>query len=209
MALDTYANLKVAIRDWSHRNDMGDDRIDDFIDMAEAEMYGNLDQPIRLRSMEARATATVSTSSRFLALPDLFLQMRRLKLNLAQEDTDVKYMAPEQMPLRGTSGIPRFFSVTTQLEFDRTPDSTYTIEMQYIKKLTPLSDSNTTNAILTDSPTVYLFGALWALHKFTSQPEVSADYYIQFINSIGGANIQDKKGKYGPAPRIRLEGSTP
>ena len=209
MSLSSYANLKASIRDWSHRNDVPDELIDDFIDLAESQMYDNEDAPLLIRNGETRSTATVSTSSRFLELPDGFLRMRRLKLNLSGRDTDVKFMAPEQMPLQGTSGIPRFFSVTSQLEFDRTPDSTYTIEMAYDAEFTALSDSNTSNVVLTNHPTIYLWGALWALHVWTLEAEAAADFRNKFILAIKGANKLSKKGRYGPAPRIRMEGSTP
>lgn len=209
MSLDNYNNLKASIRRQSTRTDMKDDDIDDFIAMAEAEMYSNATTPIRFRDMESRQTATLSTSSRFLALPSNFLQMRRLKLNLSGGDTDVKFMAPDQLNLRGTSGVPRFYSVTSQLEFDRVPDSAYTAEMQLYIKLTALSTANTTNAILTQFPTVYLFGSLWALWLQAQEEEKSEFYYGKFINAIRGVINGDRKGKYGSAPFIRLEGSTP
>lgn len=209
MALDNYTNLKAAIRTQSTRSEMSDDHIDDFIQMTEAEMYSNPAAPIRFRSMESRQTASTSSSVRFLALPTGFLEMRRLKLNLSGGDCDVKYMAPDQMDLQGTSGIPRFYSVTSQLEFDRVPDSVYTIEMQLYIKLTALSSSNASNAILADHPNVYLFGSLWALWLQAQEEEKAEFYYSKFIAAIQGANTGDKKGKYGSAPRIRLEGSTP
>jgi hypothetical protein len=34
-------------------------------------------------------------------------------------------------------------------------------------------------------------------------------YYGKFVNSIKGLNRQTKRGKYGPAPKIRIEGATP
>ena len=75
MSLDRYANLKQAIQNFSHRNDISD-VIDDFIDLAE----NKIDNGLRLRSNELRAQATIS-SGRFLALPDRFLEMRRMSLN--------------------------------------------------------------------------------------------------------------------------------
>jgi len=208
MALDTYTNLKAAIKAQSTRTEMSDAEIDDFIAMAEADMYSNVD-PIRIRDMESRQTASLSASSRFLALPDSFLEMRRLKLNLSLGDQDVRFMAPDQMNLDGTSGIPAFYSVTSQLEFNRVPDSAYTIEMQLYKKLTALSSSNETNAILTNYPTIYLFGALWGLWLMAQEEEKAEFYYSKFTQAIKGANTGDKAGKYGSAPFIRIEGSTP
>jgi len=188
---------------------MKDDDLEDFIAMAEAEMYSNSIAPIRFRSMESRQTASLSTSDRYLALPAGFLEMRRLMLKLSGRDIDVRYMAPDQLDLNGNSGQPRFYTVTSQLEFDRVPDSDYEIEMLLYIKLTALSDSNATNAILTDHPQVYLFGSLWALWLQAQEEEKAEFYYEKFINAIRGVNIGDRKGKYGSAPRIRLEGATP
>jgi len=209
MALDSYANLKASIRTWSKRTDAKDALIDDFIDLAEEEMYGNPMSPLLLNAMDTRSTAATSTSERFLALPDGFIEMRRLKLNLSLGDCDVKFMAPDQLRLNGVSGIPRFFSVTSQLEFDRVPDSAYTVEMQFWSKPTALSDSNTTNTVLTNFPSIYLYGSLWALWMYFKEEELSEFYYGKFIGALKGANKQDKGGRYGAAPFSRMEGVTP
>lgn len=210
MSIDSYDNLKAAIVDWSHRNnDMTPDRLDQFIDLAEEAMFSSPLMPLELRQMETRWTATADTSSRFLALPDGFLEMRRLKVNLSGGDCDIQYLTPEQLPIAGTSGIPKFFTVTNQIEFDRTPDSDYTIEMQYYAKPTALSDSNTTNVVLTNHPQIYLHGALSNLYQWTMQNDLAQYHEHKFQTAIRGANKQYKRGRYGPAPKMRIEGPTP
>ena len=208
MALNNYSNLKASIISWSHRDDVTT-LIDDFILIAEEAMFAHPDFPLQLRQMEARATASASTSSRFLALPDRFINMRRLKINAAGGDCDVVFLTPEQMPLSGTSGQPRFFSVTSQIEFDRQPDSAYTVEMQYFAAPLPLDATNSTNDVLTNHPTVYLYGALWALSGWAGDMEKEAMYLNKFTMAIRGANKEFKQGRYGPAPKIRIEGPTP
>jgi len=208
MPLTTYSELKANIISHSHRNDVAD-KIDDFLKLAEDFMFANPDFPLQLRQMETRATASVSASSRFLALPDGFLTMRRLKLNLSQGDCDVRFVAPDQMIIHSTSGIPRFYTVSSQLEFDRTPDSAYTIEMQYTAIPTPLSASNTTNAILTNNPSAYLYGALTALFGWANDDVQEARYLAKFQGVIAGINKQYKQGRYGSAPVMRIEGATP
>ena len=134
MALDTYANLKDAIRRQSKRLDAEDAFIDDFINLAEEEFYSNEVTQLRIKEMDTRSTATVSITTRFLALPDRFLEMRRLKINAAtasvpglSSDLDVKFRAPDQLLLSPNTEIPRFFSVTSQLEFERIPYQLYSI----------------------------------------------------------------------------------
>ena len=212
MALDNFANLKASIKKRSHRDDVSDDDLVDYINQAESEFYNNNIAPLRTRAMEARATASTSTTVRFLALPDRFLQMRRLKLNepfTGGADYDLEYLAPEQMPLLNLTQTPTYFSVTTQLEFDTIPDQAYTTEMQYIQKIVALDDTNSTNTLLTDFPNIYLFGGLWALYQDKDEPDQAEYYYNKFMGSIAGANATDQAGRYGSAPYIRQEGYLP
>ena len=208
MALDNYDNLKVAVTRFTGRNDISD-ILDDAIDIAESRIFANPIAPLRLRSMETRSTASADSASRFLALPDGFLSMRRLKVELSGGDCDIRYRTPDQLLVQGQSGIPRFFTVTSQLEFDRTPDSTYTIEMQYFKRIDALSSSNPTNDILTNYPDVYLYGCLWVINQFGAEEDKANYYESKFIEAIQGANKQDKRGRYGSAPVMRTEGATP
>lgn len=208
MPLDNFSNLKASIKRRSKRDDITDADLVDYIVQCETEFYSNASTPLRLRSMEARATANLTTTSRFLELPDLFLQMRRLKLNDPFDgggDHDVRYMSPEQMQLRGLTAIPVYFTVTTQLEFDSTPDQVYEVEMQYVKKLAPLDDTNTTNDILTNHPNIYLYGSLWALFVEGQEIDLANYYYNLFIQAIHGANNSDQAGRYGTAPVVRSE----
>jgi hypothetical protein len=216
MAIDTYTNLKDAIRRQSKRLDAGDAFIDDFIDLAEEEFYSNELTQLRIKEMDTRSTATVSTSSRFLALPDRFLDMRRLKINAQTEsvpglssDLDVKYRAPDQLLLNPNTDIPRFFTVTSQLGFERIPDQLYEIEMQYFAKEVALSDSNTTNAILTNYPSIYLYGSLWALWLYYSEEEKANFYHGLMLGAIRGANKSERKARYGNAPQIKRERNGP
>jgi hypothetical protein len=202
MSLTTYLGLKDAIESWSHRNDVAS-RLDDFIDLAESEMFRHL----RIRDMETRTTAT--TSGRYLALPTGFLEMRRVRLISGAQYFELLYSTPEGMYISQDSGIPGVYTITSQLEFDRSPDSAYTIEYQYYAILTALSATNTTNAVLTRFPNIYLYGALWALYLWALQEDKAEYYYGKFRQAIQTANREDSKGRHGPAPAMRYGGSTP
>lgn len=210
MALDTFANLKVSIRDWSHRNDLPDSLIEDFILMAEAEMYDNEEEPLAIRNEETRAQASTSITSRYLALPDDFIEMRSFYIIPSSgNNIDIKFRAPENLRTYDTTGVPTRFTITSQIELSRASDQVYTVEMNYLKVITALSDSNTTNAILTNHPSIYMWGSRWALSIWTKQLEASVLFRSMFISAIRGANNQDQKGRYGPAPIMRIEGVTP
>ena len=100
-----------------------------------------------------------------------------------------------------------FYSIIgNQIQFDRTPDAEYTLEIQYYKKATALSSVNLTNEILTNHPSIYLFGALAALFSYSLDTEQQMKYTQMFISAIKGANKADKKGRYGPAPSMSIQG---
>jgi hypothetical protein len=202
MALTTYLGIKDAIESWSHRNDVAS-RLDDFIDLAEAEMYKYL----RTRDMEDRSNLSITT--RYATLPTGFLEARRLRVISGGNSYDLLYSTPESLEIVAESGRPRLFTVTSQIEFDRTPDSSYTVEVQYYKTLTALSQAAPTNAILTRFPDIYLNGALWALYQWALQEDKSEFYYAKFMKAIQGANRSDRKGRQGPAPAMRYGGATP
>ncbi len=210
MALDTVQNLRAAVKRQSHRNDIDDAQVNDFIDQAESEIYANEFDILRVREMDTRSTATTSTTVRFLELPDNFLEMRRLSILLGSGDTpDVTFRAPNQIIVR-PSGRPKFFTVTSQLEFDRIPDTAYDVEMQYYQSAEPLTDLAPTNFVLTTYPNIYLYGTLWALFLWTMDEQRATYYRNLFLGAIRGANKGTLKGTYGPTPSMRQNyGSTP
>jgi hypothetical protein len=59
------------------------------------------------------------------------------------------------------------------------PDATYTTELTYYAKLTKLSNSVTTNWLLTSSPDIYLYGAL-----LQAAPYLQDDARIQVWSSL-------------------------
>lgn len=203
MSLDNYDNLIKEIIDWSHRGDLGT-KIPSFIQLAENAMYSNDVAPLMVRSMETISTAL--TAGQYLALPDNFESARSVRLVTSNGGGELRYQAPEQMYKQITTGKPNFFTVVgNELQFDRVPDSDYTIEVQYYRKATPLSDTVQVNDILTNHPSIYLFGALTALYAFTQDSEQLGKYNAMFISSIKGANKADKKGRYGPAPSMSID----
>lgn len=207
MALATYSDLKASVQDWSHRNDVAS-RIDDFILIAEQEMYNNRVEPLIVREQEFRATADTTITSRFIALPDGFNRMRRLLIDdktTSANQYELKFYTPEVLPISSCSGMPSAFTVTSQLEFDRIPDAVYNIDMQYFGTPAALTTAAPTNDILTNYPTIYLAGCLWALFSWANDGQRAAAAYDDFIGAIRGANKADILGRYGPAPTMRNE----
>jgi hypothetical protein len=206
MSLDTYDNLLKEIVSFSHRDDLGD-KIATFIQIAETTMYANDVELLAVRSMETISTAL--TVGEYL--PEYYESLRGIRFLTANNIGKLNYQAPQQIYNNVTPGRPNFFTIVgNEIQFDRLPDSEYTIEIQYYRKALPLSPTNQTNNILTKYPNIYLFGALAALFGFSTDTQQEALYINKFIGAIRGANKSDKKGRYGPAPAMSMtNGMTP
>jgi hypothetical protein len=201
--LDTYENLVKEIIDWSHRDDLGI-KMPDFILLAENAMYSNEVEVLTVRSMESISTAL--TAGQYLALPEDFESARSIRLVTGDNGGELRFQAPEQMFKRVGTGRPNFFTVVgNELQFDRVPDSDYTIEIQYYRKAASLNDNTQTNEVLTKHPSIYLYGALAQVYFFSQDEQQALKYTQLFISAIKGANKADKKGRYGPAPSMSLD----
>jgi hypothetical protein len=204
MAITTYATLKSSIISWAKRGDIAT-LVDDFIDLAEADIWERL----RVREMDSRATATASTSERYLALPDSYLEMRKLRLYSGDNLYELDFVVPETLSPQSSSGIPTSYTITSQLEFNKVPSSAYTVEMQYYKSLTALSSSNTSNAVLTRYPMLYMYGALFHFANWSLNDVMASKYATLFAGAIDAANKAEKKGRYGAAKAMKSERPTP
>jgi hypothetical protein len=199
--ITTYNELKVNIEDYSKRADITS-KLDTFIDLAEADIWDAL----RVREMEARATASTSTSDRFLALPDGFIKMRRFQITVDDVLYDLDYENPKSMQIIDSASTPCQYTITSQIEFDRVSDQAYTVEMQYFKELTALSSSNTTNDILTKYPLVYLAGCMFHFSQWALITDQAVYWKQVFEKQIAMVNRKSRQGRYGPSPSSKING---
>ncbi|MEE9580159.1 MAG: hypothetical protein V3V74_02440 [Nitrosomonadaceae bacterium] len=199
MALDTYSNLKAAIIEWSSRSNLAA-LLDDFIDLAETEMWKTL----RIRDMETSAGITVT--GRTAALPALYVAPRSIIHVSGGRERRIDMVAPQSQKIRSGAGSPANFTIRDAVEADRTITGTLTLE--YYTSLTPLSSSNTSNGVLARFPDIYLFGSLSQVFGYAQDTEEEVKWLGKFEQAILGANKQDRDGRY-LAPAGRVRGSTP
>lgn len=194
MSITTYAELQTAVASWLHRSDLTT-LIPDFITLAETRMNSDLDA----RSMEVRTTLTcvpgATLAARLVALPTDLLEVRRVLLVDTDPATVLEYKSPDQIvadrPFLLAAARPNSFTVIgSNLELSPPPDGAYPLELIYRQRIPALTASNTTNWALTQSPNVYLFGALLSSVIFTQDesrlPVWNAQYdkAVEDINSI-------------------------
>lgn len=195
MAFTNYTTLQAALVSALHRADLAS-VVPDFISLAE----DKLNKRLRLRAMESRVTASVS--SEYVALPDGFLALRNFQLNTTPK-TRLEYAAPEWLDARypsgNGSGKPLFYSlVGGQIQLAPTPDSTYTAEMDFYEQFDIATDS--TNWLLTNAPRCYYYGALMEAAAYLVNDKrvpMWAQFLETAINEVEGADKSDRFPAFG------------
>lgn len=214
MAISSYSELKSAAANWLARSDLTD-RIPEFITLAEAKFNRNLFVP----QMEKRVTTTIDTSStdpEFISLPTDFQTMRRVRLNSVTGKPRLEFMSQTQMDdyrysIDNTPAQPVYFSiVNSDIELAPTPSENYTIEMVYRANVPALSDSNTSNWLLSLAPDAYLYGALAEASMFTQNDERVPLWLQAYSGAMENLNLLGGRQAFDAGPStISLPGVTP
>ena len=158
MAITTYAELQTAIGDWLNRADL-DQKIPDFIRLAES----TLNDVLRSADMVTQSTAVTISSGR-ADLPADALELVYAQV-AGEDDEPLEQITPQQLTmLRRTrtrdAANPRFFAIIgRKIAVTPTPTSG-SLDIDYYQRIPALTDSNTTNWLLTDAPHMYLYTSL-------------------------------------------------
>ena len=203
MAISTYAELKTTIAGWLDREDLTD-VIPDFIALTESRHR----RDFKIRRMETRVTASTIADTEYYSLPDNYVAMRNIQLN-TDPKTSLEYLTPEIMDrVKGGSstGKPKAYSIIgNNFQLRPIPDGVYEIEMLYYKYFTPLSDSNTTNDMLTYHPDIYLYGALVEAEPYLQNDkrlQTWASLYDRAKKDLIDTNERDRHSGTAPTTRI-------
>jgi hypothetical protein len=194
MAITTYAELQSAIADFLNRDDLTS-AIPTFIAMAEAQM----DRDIRHWRQEKRVETTLN--DRYENLPSDFIEAIELSTDNSQRLTLISVAEmQDRKEASSESGTPKYYRFTAdQIEFYPAPNdtSTATLSMQYYARTPALSDSNTSNWILTYAADAYLYGSLVHSSPYLQEDQrinVWASLYQNAIESLRRDNIGAKFG---------------
>jgi len=202
MAITNYSELQTATANWLNRTDLSS-RIVEFIDLGQAQFNRRL----RTRDQMTRTQATVTTQ--FVGLPTDLLEMTNVQLNTAPparlEQVTPSIADSLRAAQGGTSGVPRYFAVIGEsVELIPTPDQEYTLELQYYKKVPALTDSASTNWLLTAHPDAYLYSTLVAAENFLMSDERVPHWKAQLEQILEEIRIADERAESsGDMPTMR------
>lgn len=151
-----YASLKAAVADYLNRTDLTS-QIATFVQLHEAKM----NRELRVPQMMVRAEAT--SSAEYIPVPADFLQDYSLKIEADPPHPALKYIGQDEAKTLKAAGLTQtlyYTIVGNSFELIADPVENVDVELVYYGRITALSDSNTTNWLLTSHPDLYLYGAL-------------------------------------------------
>ena len=204
MALTNYTELKSNIADFLNRDDLTS-VIPTFIALAEAQ----INRDIRHWKMEQRATGTLNNE--YSLLPTDWLETIQVHVTgdgtypveLASRDA----IADKRSANNDTSGRPRYYShADSSLELYPTPDADYVIELLYFQKVPALTDSATTNWLLSDAPDIYLYASLIHSSPYLQEDGRAgtwAQLYSAAVQKLNDASEKSRMSGSGLTMKVR------
>lgn len=189
MSLTSYSELQTSIANHLHRDDLTT-LIPDFIRLAE----DNLTADIVSRSMDVKTNLATVAGTATVTLPTDMVEMRRLQI-VSSYNTVLKYVSPDQLSadyVSNITGVPQVFTIVGgNIELAPIPDAVYVLEITYKQRIPALSGTNTTNWLLTNWPSAYLYGSMLAALPYIvddSRLPVFRSLYQESISSINSVD---------------------
>lgn len=192
MSIGTYAELQSAVASWLDRTDLTA-RIPDFIALAEADINAVFD----LRTIEQDATLTAVVGQRTIALPTGYRDPLNLwPIGPVGRLDPLRFVLPELIETITINSVPRAWCIDgSNIAFNCPSDGTYTTYTLRYRGGLALSDSVTTNLVLTNYPNVYLFGAMKEASPFLRDPEAMGIWEGKYGDAIAKAKAKEARNK--------------
>ena len=194
MAISTKGELKTAAANWLNRSDLTD-RLDEFIELAEASLNRNL----RTRDMLVRTTTTAS--AQYIGLPADFLEMQNIELTSTSPPKRLIYATSDRSDdIRwqkdNTTGTPIYYTIEGDaIQLMPTPDADYTLQINYYKTLPAMSDSGD-NWLLVSHPDIYLYSVLMQASPYLMDPESAQVWDGLLARAMQELQMSDEASKY-------------
>ena len=199
MSITTYDELKASVADFVNRDDLTA-VIPTFISLAEADIQ----RRVRHWRQEKRSTAELDTQ--YSAIPADFLEVIRFSITSGTTKPLELISQAEMLENRRSSsnalGSPSFYALTAgEFEVFPIPDVTYDVELYYYSRVSPLSDTTSTNWLLEYFPDAYLYGALMHTAPYLKEDARTQVWMSLYQNAIDAINAASEKAKFGGSGR--------
>jgi hypothetical protein len=206
MSISTFAELKSSIADFLNRSDLTT-VIPSFISLAEAQ----INRDVRHWRMDKITSITANAGVAETVLPENYLETNSVtwtfdsghpkSLNFVTN----KVFAERKYNAQGTLGTPEIFSFKNNanvpahfIQILPAPSSSGFVTIDYIERVAALSDSTTTNWLLSEAPDIYLYGSLLHAAPYLQDDERIAVWAQLYGAAVKQLNESSEKGKFSP-----------
>lgn len=203
MSLANYTALQTAVTSWMDVSvaDLST-VIADLITVAENRIFRES------RTRDTETALSTAISSGVIAVPSDYIALKHAYVN-TNPVRPLKRMALEALydayPQRSSNGVPQFIArENNSFIFGPYPDSNYTVNALYYKKLSPLSGANN-HALFTNNPDLYLFGCLAESEIVIGRDKripVWESKYQRILTVVNGLDAAEAIS--GSTPRMRV-----
>jgi len=198
MSFTSYSDLQTTIAGYLARSDLTT-QIPDFIRLAETRLRRDL----RIRQMLKSVTTSTVAADSTVELPSDFLEVRDLVIN-GSPPQPLNYASPSAFS-RNTrtweSGKPLDYTVlANDFQLAPVPDAAYTVKLLYFAAPTFLSDSNTSNVFLANTPDVLLYGSLLEAEPYLMNDARVNTWGTMFDRALASITRSDEQGQYSGVP---------
>ena len=208
MAIVDYSSLQAAIVTWAMRDGDTDfaARVTDFITLAEERLNNSL----LVRQMETTVTLTPDSSGN-CTLPTDFKGFRSVSTIYNGYNVDLELTSNDQYndlyPNDDISNGPVYFTIQGSY-LHVVPTYTGSVKLVYWQKIPALSNSNTTNWLLSAAPSVYLYSALLESAPFIMDDARAQVWGKMLETAINNLESSDRNQRYSRVIS-RVRGATP
>ncbi len=207
MAINTFATLKSATSDFLNRDDLSS-AIENFIALAEAQ----INRDIRHWKMETRSSGQQSAGDEYSQVPANW--METIRFHVTDNGTSPldlisrKAMEDKRAGRENATGTPRYYThADGQFQLYPTPSATTNTELLYYAKVGALSDSNTTNWLVTEALDVYLYGVRLHSAPYLAEDERVTVWGQMYSAAVARLNEASEKAKYsGSGLTLKIRG---
>lgn len=200
MSFTSYSDLQTTIAGYLARSDLTT-QIPDFIRLAETRLRRDL----RIRQMLKSVTTSTVASDSTVELPSDFLEVRDLVID-GSPPQPLNYSSPSAFTRNARtweSGKPLDYTVlANDFQLAPIPDAVYTVKMLYFAAPAFLSDTNTSNVFLANTPDVLLYGSLLEAEPYLMNDARINTWGTMFDRAIASVTRSDEQGQYSGVPLV-------
>jgi hypothetical protein len=195
--ITNYATLQSTVADYLKRADLSS-QIQTFIQLAEADMNTRL----RTREMIVRANAT--SQQEYVAVPPDWLEAISLKIIDGQ--SPLRFVTLDEADIivsdRSFTRPSAYSFMDSAIRLVPAPADDTQIEMVYYGKIPALSDTTTSNWLLTRAPDIYLYGALTHAAPFLMDDQRLQTFGQIYLSRVESLREESERALHSGSPLV-------